>query len=64
MVPFVPITHRDFFSELKDTSNWGKGFCKFNSSLTSSADYVEKTENENFEILPMLDQDKNDWWAS
>ena len=37
---------------------WGKCFWKFNNSLTSNAEYVEKMKNQNFETLHMLDQDK------
>ena len=36
----------------------GKGFWKFNNSLTSNTKYVQKTENQNFETLYMLDEDK------
>ena len=34
----------------------GKGFWKFNNSLTSNAEYVEKMKNQISETL--LDQDK------
>ena len=37
---------------------WGKGFWKFNDSLTSNAEYVEKMKNQISETLRMLDQDK------
>ena len=36
----------------------GKGFLKFNDSLTSNNEYVEKMENQISETLRMLDQDK------
>ena len=36
----------------------GKGFWKFNNSLTSNTKYVQKTANQNFETLYMLDEDK------
>ena len=36
----------------------GKGFWKFSNSLTSNTKYVQKTENQNFETLYMLDEDK------
>ena len=36
----------------------GKGFWKFNDSLTSNDDYVEKMENQFSETIRMLDQDK------
>ena len=36
----------------------GKGFWKFNNSLTSNTKYVQKMENQNFETLHMLDEDK------
>ena len=36
----------------------GKGFWKFNNSLTSNAEYVEKMKNQISETLRMLDQDK------
>ena len=38
--------------------NRGKGFWKFNSSLTSNDDYVEKMKNQISETQRMLDQDK------
>ena len=37
---------------------WGKGFWKFNNSLTSNAEYVEKMKNQISETLRILDQDK------
>ena len=41
-----------FFSlELKDMPTQGKGFWKFNNSLTSNAEYVEKMENQIFETM-------------
>ena len=36
----------------------GKGFWKFNNSLTSNDDYVEKMKNQISETISMLDQDK------
>ena len=36
----------------------GKGFWKFNNSLTSNDDCVEKTKNQISETIRMLDQDK------
>ena len=36
----------------------GKGFWKFNNSLTSNDDYVEKMKNQISETIRMLDQDK------
>ena len=36
----------------------GKGFWKFNNPLTSNAEYLEKMENQTFETLCMLEQDK------
>ena len=36
----------------------GKGFWKFNNSLTSNAEYVEKMKNQISETLRMLDQEK------
>ena len=39
-------------------STRGKGFWKFNNSLTSNTKYVQKTANQNFETLYMLDEDK------
>ena len=35
-----------------------KGFWKFNDSLTSNDDYVEKMKNQISETLRMLDLDK------
>ena len=35
-----------------------KGLCKFNNSLTSNNDYVEKMNNQISETLRMLDQGK------
>ena len=37
---------------------WGKGFWKFNNSLTSNDDYVEKMKNQISETIRMLDPDK------
>ena len=38
-----------FFSlQLKNMATWGKGFWKFNNSLTSNAEYVEKNGKSNF----------------
>ena len=36
----------------------GQGFWKFNNSLTSNSEYVEKMKNQILETLPMLNQDK------
>ena len=36
----------------------GKGFWKFDNSLTSNDEYEEKMKNQISEILRMLDQDK------
>ena len=36
----------------------GKAFWKFNNSLTSNDDYVEKMKNQISETIRMLDQDK------
>ena len=36
----------------------GKGFWKFNNSLTSNDDYVEKMKNQISGTMRMLDQDK------
>ena len=48
-----------FFSlQVKDMPTRGKDFLKFNNSLTSNAEYVEKMENQISETLRMLDQDK------
>ena len=48
-----------FFSlQLKDMPIRGKGFWKFNNSLTSNDDYVEKMKNQISETIRMLDQDK------
>ena len=44
--------------ELKDTPTRGNSFQKFNISLTSNAEYVEKLENQIFETLRLLDQNK------
>ena len=38
--------------------NRGKGFWKFNNSLTSNNKLVEKTKTQISEILRMLDQEK------
>ena len=37
---------------------WGKGFWKFNNSLISNDECLEKMENQISEALRMLDQDK------
>ena len=48
-----------FFSlQLKDMPTRGKGFWKFNNSLISNDEYVEKMKNQISETLHMLDQDK------
>ena len=48
-----------FFSlQLKDMPTRGKGFWKFNSSLTSKAEYVDKLKKQISETLFMFDQDK------
>ena len=47
-----------FFLQLKDMPTRGKGFWKFNNSLTSNDDYVEKMKNQISETIHMLDQDK------
>ena len=47
-----------FFLQLKDMPTRGKAFWKFNNSLTSNDEYVEKMKNQIFETLRMLDQDK------
>ena len=48
-----------FFSlQLKDMPTWGKSFWKFNNSLTSNTEYVEKMKNQISETLRMLDQNK------
>ena len=36
----------------------GKGFWKFNNSLTSNDHYAEKMKNQISETICMLDQDK------
>ena len=36
----------------------GKDFCKFNNSLTSNDDYVEKMKKQISETIRMLDQEK------
>ena len=36
----------------------GQCFWKFNNSLTSNSEYVEKMKNQILEILRMLNQDK------
>ena len=36
----------------------GQGFWKFNNSLTSNSEYVEKMKNQILETLRMLNQDK------
>ena len=36
----------------------GKGFQEFNYSLTSTAEYVQKMKNQNFENLLMINQGK------
>ena len=44
-----------FFSlQLKDMPTQGKGFWKFNSSLSSNDDYVEKMKNQISETILML----------
>ena len=47
-----------FSLQLKNMPTWGKGFWKFNNSLTSNAEYVEKIKNQISETLHMFDQDK------
>ena len=48
-----------FFSfQIKDTPTQGKGFYKFNNSLTLNAEYVEKMKSQISETLRMFDQDK------
>ena len=47
-----------FFLQLKDMPTRGKGFWKFNNSLTSNDDYVEKMKNQISETIRMLDQNK------
>ena len=48
-----------FFSlKLKDMPTRGQGFWKFNNSLTSNSEYVEKMKNQILETLRMLNQDK------
>ena len=48
-----------FFSlQLKDMLTRGEGLWKFNNSLTSNYDHVEKMKNQISETLRMLDQDK------
>ena len=47
-----------FSLQLKDMPTRGKGFWKFNNSLTSNDEYVEKMKNQISETLRMLDQDK------
>ena len=47
-----------FSLQLKDMPTRGKGFWKFNNSLTSNDDYVEKMKNQISETLRTLDQDK------
>ena len=48
-----------FFSlQLKDMPTRGKGFWKFNNSLISNDEYVEKMKNQISETIHMLDQDK------
>ena len=45
-----------FFSlQLKDMPTRGKGLWKFNNSLTSNDDYVEKMKNQIYETLRTLD---------
>ena len=39
-------------------STRGQGFWKFNNSLTSNSEYVEKMKNQILETLRMLNQDK------
>ena len=52
------IDHSPIFFQLKDMSTRGKDFWKFNSSLTSNAEYVEKIKNQISGTMHMLDQDK------
>ena len=47
-----------FYLQLKNMPTQGKGFLKFNISLTSNNEYVEKMKNQISETLRMLDQDK------
>ena len=48
-----------FFSlQLKDMPTQGKGFFKFNNSLTSNDDYIEKIKKQISETICMLEQDK------
>ena len=47
-----------FSLQLKDMPTRGKGFWKFNNSLISNDEYVEKMKNQISETLHMLDQDK------
>ena len=46
-----------FPSQLKDMPTQGKGFWKFNNSLTSNDDYVEKMKSKISETIRMLHQD-------
>ena len=49
LLPFVLITHQYFSLQLKDMPTQGKGFWKFNNSLTSNDDYIcRKNEKPNF----------------
>ena len=57
MLPSVAITHRYFFLYNYKTT-LGEGFRKFDNSLTSNAEYVEKMENQMIETLRTLDQNK------
>ena len=47
-----------FFLQLKDMTTQGKGFWKFNNSLTSNDDYAEKMKKQISETICILDQDK------
>ena len=44
--------------QLEDMPTQGKGFWKFNNSLTTDVEYIEKMKNQIFESLRILDQDK------
>ena len=47
-----------FSSKTKGYAKKGTRFCKFNNSLTSNSEYVEKMKNQILETLRMLNQDK------
>ena len=48
-----------FFSlQLKDMPTQGKSFWKFNNSLTSNDDYIEKMKIQTSETIRLLEQDK------